>query len=192
MLAVLFFLFSGCCWRSCCCGGHALAVIFAVACCMRHCCCLSTAFACIPAVAGIVVSIAGVPLLPDVLTVAGLPAYAESLVLLVLMLFLSSLLLLAFLLLLTYLLLLSSLLLLAFVLSWRSYFSWCLYILYCTVRNIRPSDHGCRTVIFFCYRTLEYRIWGWRVLETIGSKPRYIGLTKTYWLPSSVASKVIT
>jgi hypothetical protein len=58
--------------HSCCCGGHAVAVILAVACCWRHCDTFVSIVACIPAVAGNA-AIAGVP---DVLTFAGLPAFA--------------------------------------------------------------------------------------------------------------------
>jgi hypothetical protein len=116
-------------------------------------------------VAGIL-AVADALLVPDGLLLLVSLLLLVFLVLLAFLLFLSNLLLLGALLLLAYLLLIAFLLLLASLQSWRPYFSWWFYILDCTIRHIsRLSDYGYRSVIFFCYQNIEYRIGEFKKLS---------------------------
>jgi hypothetical protein len=150
-------------------------------------------------------AVAGVPLVSDVSLLLGSLLLLESLVLLAFLLLLSSLLLLGFLRVLAFLLLLSSLVLLTFLLILASlcYCSWYLYILYCTMRHIRPSDYrttaieqsdSCYQTIFLPsdYRNIEYRAGELEKLSDYRTSVEGpstglsdIGLTKIYRLPSS-------
>ncbi len=143
----------------------------------------------------IIPSVAGVLLVPDVLTVAGRPAFDGFLgVVGVAMLLLSSLLLLTFLLLLAFLLLMTSLLLLASLPILAS-LRYCRVVagLYCTILrhtvHKRLSDYrtmaiGLSFFLLLDYRNSEFRTGGFETIGYIGSRPQSIrlsdiGLTKT-------------
>jgi hypothetical protein len=117
-----------------------------------------TAVACTQAVAGIV-AVSGVLLVTDGFLLLVSLLLLAFLVLLAFLLFLSNILLLVVLLVLAFLLLMLFLLLLVSLLILASLFylmalQWTVHCVQCTMRHIRLSDYGYRTIIFYCYWTI--------------------------------------